>query len=364
MQKPTLYILCGLPFSGKTVLTREIVKRLGYKQVNIDEIKFAHGYGWADDDHVPDEAWNEIFTESYQKTLDYLQNGNDVIYDCANQDRANRDKLRELAAKRDFPTRVVHLEVPLEIIKERWKRNKKTKERFDLPESIFQAAIDTYEVPTSDERVITYTPGTDLNRWITYNFSENILIRKAGLVSEFIYQIGEYPALRLPSAEIPVNKVLSEEYQTKFRYIKDCLIKYRELTGYGRGITGVQVGIPECFSVIYTREMLLIVINPKIQKQSAKLLRYPEMCMSTNPIIAPVVRPAWIEFAYYDENGQKQFWKTKDDTDFGRMMNRVFQHEIDHMQGIINIDKVASKELILDSDPDFYDNASFEEVKI
>lgn len=45
------------------------------------------------------------------------------------------------------------------------------------------------------------------------------------------------------------------------------------------------------------------------------------------------------------------------------MLNRVFQHEIDHMNGIINIDKVKSpKELILESDPDFHKNAKFEEV--
>jgi|SRR5579885_1764294 len=188
------------------------------------------------------------------------------------------------------------------------------------------------------------------------------VFRKAALVSQFIYQIGESPALRQSSTEILVDKVSSKEYRAKFRYIKECLIKYRELTGYGRGITGVQVGMPECFSVIYTPEKLLIIINPKITKQSTKLVRYPEMCISVNPIIAPVVRPAWIEFAYYDENGQKQFWKTKDDTDFGKMMNRVFQHEIDHMNGIINIDKVNSKELILESDPDFYHNAVFEEV--
>lgn len=189
------------------------------------------------------------------------------------------------------------------------------------------------------------------------------VFRKAALVSKFIYQIGEYPALREPSPDIPVEKITTKEYRDKFRYIKKCLLKYRKLTGYGRGITGVQVGIPERFSVIYMPEKLIVIVNPKILRRSKRLLIYPEMCMSANPIIAPTVHPSWAEFEYYDEKGQKKLWDTKDDTVVGMMLNRVFQHEIDHMGGIINIDKVKSpKDLILESNPDFYKNAVFEEI--
>lgn len=70
--------------------------------------------------------------------------------------------------------------------------------------------------------------------------------------------------------------------------------------------------------------------------------------MSVNPIIAPVDKPSWIEFEYLDEKG--------------KMYNRVFQHEIDHMDGIINIDLVKSKELNFESDPSYYEKARFEEV--
>jgi peptide deformylase len=186
---------------------------------------------------------------------------------------------------------------------------------------------------------------------------------KAATVSEFIYQIGEYPHLRKSSKDVSREAIHSEEFKAKVQYLKDCIVRYRALTGYGRGITAVQIGIPERFSVIYTPTKLLIIINPKITKKADNLLLFPEICMSANPIIAPTVRHAWIEFEYYDEDGKLQQWNTKDDTDQGRIMNRVFQHEIDHMEGIINIDLVRDpKELILESDPDFYDTATFEEV--
>lgn len=189
------------------------------------------------------------------------------------------------------------------------------------------------------------------------------VFENAAKVGDFVYQIGEYPQLRKPSQEIPLNKLRTKETQEKISYLKDCLIKYRKITGYGRGITAVQVGIPERFSVIYTPSEIFAIINPKITKKSKKLLIYPEMCMSANPIIAPTVRPSWIEFEYYDESGQLRQWDTKDDDDLWKMMNRVFQHEIDHMEGIINVDRIKNpKDLILESDPEFYTTANFKEV--
>jgi len=183
---------------------------------------------------------------------------------------------------------------------------------------------------------------------------------------QFIYQIGESDILRKPSQEVLVKEINSEVSQKKIAYVKRCLRKYRKLTGVGRGIAAVQIGIAERFAVIYMSEIagkMLVIINPVITRSSKKFLKYPEMCMSANPIIAPVVRPAWIEFEYYNEKSEKKLWQTKDETKEGRLYNRVFQHEIDHMEGIINIDAVDSNKLIFQSDPTYYDRAQFMEVK-
>ncbi|MCL5113806.1 MAG: peptide deformylase [Patescibacteria group bacterium] len=182
---------------------------------------------------------------------------------------------------------------------------------------------------------------------------------------QFIHFIGENDDLRKPSSDVPVEKIKTKEYKEKFKYLKNCMLRYRKLTGVGRGITAVQIGIPERFSVVYMPELkgrLLIIINPKITKKSKELLKYPEMCMSANPIIAPLARPSWIEFEYYDEEGIKRYWKKKSGDKKGKMYNRVFQHEIDHMDGTINIDKIDSRSLIFELDPAFYDKAKFEKA--
>ncbi len=187
---------------------------------------------------------------------------------------------------------------------------------------------------------------------------------RAVKVAEFVYQIGEYPELRKPSKPVPVKEIPSPTTQAKIRYLKDCLRKYRRLTGYGRGMSAVQVGIHEKIAVVYTPDMeIMTIINPKITNKSYIRFKYPEICMSANPIIAPVIRPSWIECSYYDEEGKRKKWITKDDTKDGKIMNRVLQHEIDHLEGIVNIDCVENpNELILESDPKFYDTAGFEEV--
>lgn len=183
--------------------------------------------------------------------------------------------------------------------------------------------------------------------------------------AQFIYQIGDSLNLRRPSELVPIASIKTSDFQKKITYLKKCMQKYRKITGFGRGITAVQVGIQERFSVLYMPEVkgeLLIIINPQILDVSKKLLSYPEMCMSANPLIAEVVRPSWILFSYYDDHGKKQMWDTKDIGKSERMYNRVFQHEIDHMNGVINIDKVSSKNLFFESDPMFYEKAAFKEA--
>ncbi|MFA9288299.1 MAG: peptide deformylase [Weeksellaceae bacterium] len=195
---------------------------------------------------------------------------------------------------------------------------------------------------------------------------------------QFIHQIGEYTALREKSQQVELSSIPTTEFQAKLEYLKSCLITFRSITGIGRGITAVQVGIPERFSVVYIppdtdeavkalfkldSDSLVTIINPVITKTSDKKFIFPEMCMSAEPIIAPVVRPATVELEYYDETGAKQLFELSDETQIGKILNRVIQHEVDHMEGIICVDKADPAQLRLDVDPDFYSKAIFEEVE-
>jgi|GEM_PF-222709 len=185
--------------------------------------------------------------------------------------------------------------------------------------------------------------------------------------SQFIYQAGEYEWLRLKNHPLDPANILSELTQSKIGYIKECFKKFRRITkGKGRGIAAVQLGIPECIFLLYrkgAKNPYQIFINPNITKRSRNKYIYPEACMSCNSLVASVIRPAWVEFNYLDGKGNRQKWVIKDDTDTGRIENRIVQHEIDHLHGILNIDKVKSSELVFEKGKNYYASATFQEVK-
>lgn len=181
----------------------------------------------------------------------------------------------------------------------------------------------------------------------------------AAKVAHLTYQIGETDILRKKSDVVDVNKIKSAKIRSVISKLSSTLLEFRQLTGKGKGIAAVQIGIPLQIAVIFLKKDLLTIINPKVINRSKTLLIHPEICMSANPIIAQVTRPEWSEFSYLDELGNTKVWKDKKN----RILNRVFQHEIDHMNGIININLVASKDLILDSDPRFFKRAKFIEIQ-
>lgn len=186
-------------------------------------------------------------------------------------------------------------------------------------------------------------------------------------VSQFIYQIGESEILRKSTKEVNARYIYAYTTQEKLKYLKKCLIRFRRMTkGKGRGIAAPQVGIAEAFFLLYMptrRKKYHFFINPRIISTASELYRYEESCMSCNGLIARVVRPSWIEVEYYDEAGEKHIWSEKVATRSGKIYNRVIQHELDHLHGIINIDRVQSKELIFVSGKSDYEKPIFEKVK-
>lgn len=185
------------------------------------------------------------------------------------------------------------------------------------------------------------------------------VFKDAGKVSHLTYQIGETDLLRNKSGAVDVKKIKSPKIQSIISKLSSTLSEFRKLTGKGRGIAAVQIGVPLKIAVLFAGKDLLVIINPQIIKGSKQLLIYPEICMSANPIVALVTRPAWIELSYLDKGGNTKIWAGRKD----KILNRVFQHEIDHMNGIVNIDLVKSKDLILDSDPLYFKNARFEKIR-
>ena len=80
----------------------------------------------------------------------------------------------------------------------------------------------------------------------------------------------------------------------------------------------------------------LVLINPKIIKSSSELAVGQEGCLSIPGVYLDVVRPAAIEVSFKDETGRPRKMKVND------LVARVIQHEMDHLNGVMFVDRVEN----------------------
>jgi peptide deformylase len=110
----------------------------------------------------------------------------------------------------------------------------------------------------------------------------------------------------------------------------------------GMGLAAVQLGIPKRYFVIvheYEPGKFdeYVIINPKIVSASEEMIYVGEGegCLSVNrPVEGIVPRHARITLEAYDEDGNKIRVRGREE------LAIAFQHEIDHLNGILFVDKI------------------------
>lgn len=149
----TLYIFCGLPYSGKTYTSNKIIENTSVSYVSIDRILEGLGFDW-DTGRLPDDdGWEKVFDISYEMTRNALKNNLNVLYDSTNHTKASRDVLRKVAQEVEAETSVIFIDVPTETIWKRWEENALRKNRSVVARELVEETIKSFEIPTSDENV-------------------------------------------------------------------------------------------------------------------------------------------------------------------------------------------------------------------
>ena len=155
--------------------------------------------------------------------------------------------------------------------------------------------------------------------------------------------------LRLISEEVtfPLSKEdiknidLMEEYLVNSQ-IEERAEKYDLRPGMG--LAAIQIGIPKRYIVI-VKEVdegfdSYVMINPKIVSNSTEMIYVEdgEGCLSVNRECEGIVpRFARVTVEGYDINGNKIKVRAREE------LAIAFQHEIDHLNGILFIDRIDSK---------------------
>jgi peptide deformylase len=124
--------------------------------------------------------------------------------------------------------------------------------------------------------------------------------------------------------------------------LKEMLLDMAEtmLKKDGAGLAAPQIGRNIRAIVVHHNNKTLFLINPQITKRSWAREIEEEGCLSVlndqgEIIYAPVERFKKINCVYLDEKGRNKKISAE------KILARVIQHEIDHLDGILFIDKIV-----------------------
>ncbi|KLO24198.1 peptide deformylase [Marinitoga sp. 1197] len=104
----------------------------------------------------------------------------------------------------------------------------------------------------------------------------------------------------------------------------------------GVGLAAPQIGISKRFFIMDDGNKLRKVINPEIIEFLGEEIIFEEGCLSIPGIFLNVKRPEGVRVRYMDENGNVV------EEELHEYPARIFQHEYDHLEGILFIDKVST----------------------
>lgn len=155
-----------------------------------------------------------------------------------------------------------------------------------------------------------------------------------------VLQLGD-PLLREKS--FSVEDPSSPEIVELVRDLADTLAHWRSTTGYGRGIAAPQLGVLRCVIFLKLPDAEpWPLINPEIIRRSEEKIIVWDACLSFLSIFMQVQRSRKITVRYQNLTGETLEFEAGDD----RNLSELLQHELDHLDGILAIDRVVDLKTI------------------
>lgn len=136
----------------------------------------------------------------------------------------------------------------------------------------------------------------------------------------------DYP-LKVDMDTSQLNELIYDMYETMHK-------------ANGVGLSAIQIGIPYRIFVIEAHldqenfHFRGLFINPVIKREFGSLVKHPEGCLSVPFLTASVERKESIEIEYYDQDLN---FHTET---FSGFEARIIQHEYDHLNGILYVNKL------------------------
>jgi peptide deformylase len=145
------------------------------------------------------------------------------------------------------------------------------------------------------------------------------------------------PILRY--GESPLHHAAADvvQFDDAFQTLVDDMIETM-YAAPGVGLAATQIGVPLRVFVVDVsvgrdRNALIVMVNPSFVERDGMQLE-DEGCLSVPGFNATVVRPARVVLRGLDRQGQEQTIEGKG------LLARAFQHEMDHLDGVVFVDRL------------------------
>lgn len=156
---------------------------------------------------------------------------------------------------------------------------------------------------------------------------------------EVVLQLGD-PRLRWPSKE--VEDARSADVRVLTAQLFEALATLRTTHGFGRALAAPQVGRRLRVIAYDLGEGPRAMINPKIVAKSEETFTLWDDCFSFPDLLVRVRRARSITLDFLDASGRPQTWR-----DLGPAESELFQHELDHLDGVLAIDRLVDADSVV-----------------
>jgi peptide deformylase len=148
-----------------------------------------------------------------------------------------------------------------------------------------------------------------------------------------ILQLGD-PRLRWPSkavkdARTPATRQVLAELHA-------MLAEFRAAHGFGRAIAAPQIGRRVRVVAFDLGRGARALVNPRIVERSGATVVLWDDCLCFPDLLVRVRRARSITLEFEDESGHAQRW-----SDLEPAESELFQHELDHLDGVLALDRAV-----------------------
>lgn len=140
----------------------------------------------------------------------------------------------------------------------------------------------------------------------------------------------------------PVYSFADSIFIRESQLLYATLVEFRQKNKFGRAISAPQIGCSQRLIALHLDGAPRFIVNPEITWTSAESFTMWDDCMSFPTLLVRLQRARSISIHFQNESGTHQDWEHLDIA-----TAELLQHEIDHLDGILAIDRAIDSESII-----------------